>query len=117
MDNINMDKYEPHLYPNVDGQCDLGSSLPKEEIADSLETQIRSAHVQVDEEASPSQQHDTSDARTSHVESESMARRIESVVHSRALDEEVVPEDAEMQQLLSSSEARKAALNSFETCV
>ena len=34
MDNVNMDKYEPYLYPNVDGQCDLDSNLPKEEMAD-----------------------------------------------------------------------------------
>ena len=67
MDNVNMDKYEPYLYPNVDGQCDLDSNLPKKEMVDKFETQITAAHVQGDEKAHLSQQQDTSDARTSHV--------------------------------------------------
>ena len=98
MDNVNMDKYEPHLYPNVDGQCDLDSSLPKEELADSLETVlVRFAHVQGDEEAGPSEQEDTIDAGNTLFELESVARGFEGVMHSEPCDENVVPEDVELQ--------------------
>ena len=117
MDNVNMEKYEPYLYPNVDGQCDLDSNLPKEEMVDKFETQITAAHVQGDEKAHLSQQQDTSDARTSHVKSKSAARIFEGLVLSEAFEQEVVPEDVEIQQLLPSSYARKAAQNCTETCV
>ena len=66
-----------------------------------------------------SQQQDTSDARTSHVESKSMPQGDLKVwCFQRAFEQEVVPEDVEIQQLLLlEADARKAAQNSTETCV
>ena len=117
MDNVNLDKYEPHLYPNVDGQCDLDSSLPKEEMADNIETQFRSAHIQGDEETCPSQQDDTIDAGNISFELESDARGFDGLMHSELFDETDVPEDIEFQQLPSLTDVRKASHLSSETCV